>query len=79
MSSGTWVFFIGLFIIIIPSLGIPSDYKTYLSWGLGILLVFLGYAIRRQQYLHRLEKDGLRTDDTFVETTAPLFRDSTVQ
>jgi hypothetical protein len=79
MSPGTLVFFIGLSIIILPSLGIPGDWKVYASWALGGLLVFVGYLIRRSQYLQRLEKDGLRSDDTFVETTAPLFGDTTVQ
>jgi uncharacterized membrane protein YjfL (UPF0719 family) len=80
MSKGTLVFLFGIAIVIIPTLGIPSVWKQYIFWGIGAVLILLGYMIRRSVYLQQLEQeDGVRVDDTFVETTAPLFGDSKVQ
>jgi hypothetical protein len=66
--------------MLIPSLGIPLLWKQYILSGMGILLLLIGYMVRRSDYLNTLEApDGTRSDDTFVETTAPLFSDSKLQ
>jgi hypothetical protein len=66
--------------MLIPSLGIPLLWKQYLIMGMGVLLLLLGYIVRRADYFRTLEStDGIRTDETFVETTAPLFSDTKVQ
>jgi len=75
MRKGSLVFFIGLLLVILPYLGIPSLWKQYLTIGAGVVLIFLGYIIRRQQFLSSLENNrGERVGDTFVETTPELFK-----
>ncbi|MBP9717225.1 MAG: hypothetical protein KBD44_00740 [Candidatus Pacebacteria bacterium] len=74
MSKGTIIFFFGIALMLIPSLGIPLEWKQYILSGMGVLLLLIGYIVRRADYFHTLEsEDGVRTDETFVETTAPLF------
>ena len=45
--------------------------------GLGILLLLMGYAIRRAQYLQEIDLgNGERGGETFVETTQNLFAET---
>lgn len=74
MTKGTAIFLLGLLIIILPSLGIPAIWKQSILIAVGILLLGIGYTLRRAQYLSTLDHDGsVRTAETFVETTEPLF------
>ncbi|MBY0538578.1 hypothetical protein K2P47_04250 [Patescibacteria group bacterium] len=77
MSKGTLAFLLGILLILLPYLGIPSVWKQYAYVALGIILVLLGYAIRRAQYFHEIDNgNGERGGDTFVETTQNLFSQS---
>lgn len=77
MTKGTFVFLIGGMLIILPYLGIPSTWKHYVYLGLGIMLLLLGYALRRSRYLADIDRgNGERGGETFVETTQNLFGDS---
>ncbi len=77
MSKGTFVFLLGILLILIPYLGIPSLWKQYMYVGLGILLLLMGYAIRRAQYLQEIDLgNGERGGETFVETTQNLFAET---
>ena len=67
-------FLLGILLILLPYLGIPSVWKQYTYVALGIILVLLGYALRRAQYFHEIDNgNGERGGDTFVETTQNLF------
>ena len=78
MTNGTFLFFLGLFLIALPYFGIPSVWKQYMYIGLGILIVLIGYSLRRAHYLRELDMgNGHRGGETFVETTDSLFRDTT--
>jgi len=80
MSKGTLIFFFGIVLMLIPSLGIPQMWKQYIIIGIGVLLLLIGYIVRRTDYFRTLEnEDGTRSEETFVETTAPLFSDTKVQ
>ncbi len=75
MRKGTLVFLCGIVLVIVPYLGIPTDWKLLTSTFLGVVLILAGYGIRREQYLQTIEQeDGLRTEETFVETTYNLFK-----
>jgi FtsH-binding integral membrane protein len=75
MRTGSYVFIIGIFLIILPFLGIPSVWKQYLTIGLGVALLFFGYIIRRRQFLmSHATDDGEFVTETFVETTPEMFR-----
>ncbi len=74
MSKGTLTFLLGILLVVLPYLGIPSTWKQYAYVGLGIILILLGYALRRAQYFREIDQgNGERVSDTFVETTQNLF------
>lgn len=75
VSKETLVFICGILITIVPFLGIPEEWRHYTLLGIGIMLILIGYALRRAVYLQRLERgDGERGTDSFVETTDQLFQ-----
>lgn len=74
MTKGTFLFFLGLFLITVPYLGVPSAWKQYVYLGLGIVIVLVGYSLRRAQYLREIDLgNGHRGGETFVESTESLF------
>ena len=71
----TLVFISGILLTIIPFLGIPQSWRQYAILAIGILLILIGYALRRNLYLRRLDQgNGERGTDSFVETTDTLFK-----
>ena len=70
----TTVFVLGILLTIIPFLGIPLLWRQYIIMGIGVILILVGYALRRRAFLSRIDKgNGERGTDSFVETTEPLF------
>lgn len=68
MSRESIVFTIGLLLLVIPHLGIPDAWKAYFFVVSGLLLVLVGYSLRRAAYLRSIEKtNGERGTDSFVE------------
>lgn len=68
MSRESIVFTLGILILVIPNLGIPEAWKFYFFVGAGILLVVVGYSLRRTSYLRSIQKEnGERSADSFVE------------
>jgi len=66
----TTVFICGILLTIIPFLGVPHNWRQYAVLGIGILLILVGYALRRSLFLRRLERgNGERGTDSFVETS----------
>lgn len=77
MSKGTMAFLLGILLILLPYIGIPSVWKQYTYVALGIILVLLGYGLRRAQYFHEIDNgNGERSGETFVETTQNLFSET---
>ena len=80
MSKETFVFISGILLSIIPFLGVPESWRQYSVLGIGILLILVGYFLRRNLYLNRLDKgNGERGSDTFIETTEVLFDESSLK
>lgn len=74
MSKETLVFLFGILLLIIPFLGIPEEWRQYLIAAIGVVLVFIGYALRRAAFFRRIERqNGERAADSFVESTETLF------
>lgn len=74
MSKETFVFIFGVLLTVVPFLGVPETWRQYSILAIGILLILIGYALRRDAYLSRIDKgDGERRTDSFVETTKELF------
>ena len=68
MSRESIIFVVGVLVILLPHLGVPDNWKAYIFTGLGVLLMILGYSLRRTAYLRSLEhKEGERRADSFVE------------
>ena len=68
MSRESIVFVLGVLILIIPYLGIPEQWKVYFFVITGIILMLIGYSLRRSAYLRSIEhKTGERRADSFVE------------
>ena len=74
MSKETTVFIAGILLTIIPFLGVPELWREYSVLGIGMLLILVGYALRRRVYLNNVDKgNGERRGDSYVETTEKLF------
>ena len=80
MSKETLVFISGILLTILPFLGVPETWRQYTILGLGVLLILIGYFLRRKVYLGRLDKgNGERGSDTFIETTEALFDEGSIE
>ncbi len=73
MTKGTVIFFLGILLVLVPYLGIPLWWKQIISVVLGILLISIGYSLRRRDYLATIAEDNHLSGETFVETTPQLF------
>jgi len=74
MKCETSVFFLGFVIILMPFLGIPSMWKRSIYISLGIVLVLVGYQLRRNAYVRSIEDHtGERKTDVYVEQVEQLF------
>ena len=80
MSKETIVFVFGILLTLIPFLGIPLLWRQYIIFGVGILLIFIGYSLRRKLFLENIDKgNGERGTDSFIETTEKLFDDRALE
>lgn len=62
------MFTLGIMLLVIPSLGIPETWKFYFFVGAGIILVVVGFSLRRSAYLRSIKKEnGEQRTDSFVE------------
>lgn len=58
-------------VFLTPFLGIPNDWKEYVVIGSGVLLMFIGYSLRRSAYFRRTDAgNGERQADSFMESRA---------
>lgn len=74
MSKETTVFIFGILLTIIPFLGVPETWRQYSIFTIGVLFVLIGYSLKRNVYLNKIDKgNGERGTDSFVETTEKLF------
>lgn len=70
MSRESLVLLLGVVIFFAPTLGIPEQWKLYIISGSGLLLIVVGYILRRAAYLRSIERDnGTRETDSFVESS----------
>ena len=77
MSKESLVFILGVLVFFSPFLGFPREYKEWFLIGAGLILMFLGYRLRRLEFLRSLEDgSGERKGDSFVETIAQEEQDN---
>lgn len=76
MSKETTVFLLGIILTLVPFLGIPESWRQYSVLGIGVLLIVVGYILRRSVYLSEIDYgNGERGSDSFIETTDSLFEE----
>ena len=74
MTKETLVFLFGILLTVLPFLGVPLLWRQYTIVGIGIILIIIGYALRRKLFLERIDRgNGERGTDSFVESTEKLF------
>lgn len=71
MSKETLVFVLGTLVFFSSFLGLPGEYKKWLLIVAGILLMGIGYRLRRNAFLQSIQHvSGERRGDAFVESGA---------
>lgn len=57
-----------------PIIGIPPEWKQYVLWGVGALLIILGLSLRHSAYRRRIDRgNGEFGTDSFVESQPTLL------
>lgn len=70
MSKETFVFIAGALVFFSPFMGLPREYTGWFLIGVGVVLMIIGYRLRRLAFLRSLEDgSGERRADVFVENT----------
>ncbi len=70
MSKETLVLVLGIAVFFTPFIGLPREYKDWILIVSGIVLMLIGYRLRRQVFLDSLtHESGERRADGFVEST----------
>jgi hypothetical protein len=70
MSRESFIFLLGFCIFFTPFLGVPNEWKEWIFIGSGVLIMSIGYTLRRQAFLRSIESEGgERRSDAFVERT----------
>ena len=72
MKRESLIFFLGFVIFVMPFLGLPSTWKRVIYMVCGLVLVLVGYHLRRLAYLRSIGNDaGERATDVYVEQVSP--------
>lgn len=73
MSRETLIFIIGMLLAVVPSLGIPSDWKHIFYIAAGVVLIVIGYSLRRSAFFRSIERaSGEHHAEAFVESNTPI-------
>ncbi len=74
VSRESLVFLLGVIIFVIPLIGVPPLWKEYALIAIGVLLVALGFSLRRSAYYRRIDRgNGELGNDSFVESQPSLL------
>lgn len=68
MSRESFVFLLGFVVFFVPFLGIPREWKEWILITIGVLLMFVGYKLRRAAFLRSImHESGEHRGEAFVE------------
>ena len=68
MSRESIVVLLGLVVFFTPHLGIPEDWRLYITSGAGVVLILVGYSLRRSAFRRRLERSAYELgNESFTE------------
>ena len=69
MSRESLVFTLGLVVFIVTFLGIPNDWKRLVFAIASVVLMYVGYSLRRSVFMRSFENErGEKMSDAFVES-----------
>lgn len=69
MSKETLVFILGVVAFFTPFMGVPSEYKKWILIVVGVVLMSIGYVLRREAFLKSfIHESGERRANVFVES-----------
>lgn len=79
MSKESMVLVLGLVVFFVPSLGVPEEWKTNGLLVVGLLLLIIGFFLRRAAYLRKIDRgNGEQATDSFVQSD-PHQRDAIIE
>ncbi len=68
MSRESLVLFFGIVVTVVSFLGVPAVWKERIIIGSGVVLIVLGYSLRRAAFFRSIEvAPGERRAEAFVE------------
>jgi hypothetical protein len=71
MSRESLIVLLGVCLFFIPHLGIPEVWRQYAVSTVGVVVIIIGYSLRRSAFHRRLERSAEeRGTDSFVENAA---------
>lgn len=77
MSRESLVLLLGVVVLFTPWLGVPETWKVYALSATGVLLLVVGYVLRRAAYLRKIDiGNGERGTDSFIESSVPTHDDA---
>lgn len=69
MTRESLVFSIGIIIFLTPFLGVPRDLKEYVFLACGMILMVVGFMLRRAAFFRSIERErGEHRSDAFSES-----------
>lgn len=69
MTRESIVILLGIVVFFTPFLGIPDTWQQYIISSAGVLLLLIGYSLRRAAFHRRIERsESERGTDSFVES-----------
>jgi len=78
MSRESFVFLVGFLVFFTSFLGITDQWKEWIFIGCGIVLMFLGYKLRRAAFLRSImHESGEHRSEAFVERRQTFERRQT--
>lgn len=70
MSKESLVLILGLIVLAVPGSGLPEEWIIYILRAVGVLLIILGFLLRRASYYRRMEKGSEeRAADSFIDSS----------
>jgi H+/Cl- antiporter ClcA len=58
MSRESVIFLLGFFIIVMPHLGVPAEWKFYFYLVAGVVCMLCGYTLRRSAYSRSIQESN---------------------
>lgn len=69
MSRESIVLILGLIVLLVPGSGLPEGWILYILRAAGVVLIIVGYLLRRSAYYRKTHiGGGERATDSFVES-----------